>query len=215
MDDYLLVGDLMKRLVASTIITIALIFLPEFNWSHPKLFSLNAVLLAYRASIFKSIQAANRTGDGTITLGTSVITANTLIRMLGVNGTLTVSAIGELTSRAVLTNSTTVTITGGGAGAQVTYILVEEYNPNTLTINGVQRGTISLSGATSNTATITATTGAHTTINNCGWTAVNASGQDIASYKLVRTNTTTVTVSRVGSRVDSTDIACYEVADFK
>lgn len=190
------------------------------RWTFPSLLDLFAppIYATYRPTVFKSVQR------GTITLAsatsntatiTSVDTANTLLFWTGTTVSATSAIYDSAFVRLALTNATTITATQISTATSnvVGYEVCELYAG---VLNNVQRGTISVSGATTNTATITSVTTAKSVLTSLGWTGANSSGDGALTQtmgNLALTNATTVTASRQGTL--NTIVAGYQVAEYK
>lgn len=172
-----------------------------------------------RQSIVKSIQYGSiAIGSGaasnTATI-TSVTTANSLIFWNGATNTAATTN-NNLIADVALTNSTTVTATRTGTGANTctARFVVVEFVPGVLT--SVQRGTITIaSGSTSNTATITSVSEDVAFFNCLGFRSANSSTEraDAVLATVDLTAATTVTATRAVN--DSNDIIVgYQVAEF-
>jgi hypothetical protein len=100
--------------------------------------------------------------------------------------------------RVELTNATTVTAARVGAGGSVTVSYeVIQYVPGV--IRSVQRGTIAVSGVTSNTATVTSVNTAKSRLTSLGSAASSGSPAGLGGRfkaNLVLTNATTITASK-------------------
>lgn len=143
---------------------------------------------------------------------TSVNTANTLLFHSGSSGNSS-GGTANIFQRADLTNSTTVTIQTNSAASlacKYNFAAVEFISG---VITSLQRGTITLTGATSNTATISAVTTANSLVNSLHFTATQTTANipNVAS-RVSLTNTTTVTVNKNAGTNNTT--LSYEVADF-
>lgn len=150
--------------------------------------------------------AAGTSFTGTIT---GVSTSNS---MIAYGGTVdAISADTRALSYGILTNSTTITSNyGASVGAGGSYkCTVIEFIPGIFTI---QRGTISISAGTSNTATITSSATASTLCNWLGNKSDITTGVlNTAISKITQTNATTLTMT-VNSSASPT--GSYEVIGF-
>lgn len=157
----------------------------------------------------KNTAWTSTTTPHTVTI-TSVTTGNTMILSGGQGGNGANPARVE--QKITLTNATTLTIdVGTAASLALQYnCSVIEFVPGVLN-SSTQRGTITISGATSGTATITAV-GAQAFANNLGMTATVTGGSLAAERSTVAlTNTTTVTATK-GSTTASGPVS-YEAID--
>lgn len=169
------------------------------------------------ARVIKSIQR------GTINLGasasgTATITAvdvnNSIARYLGnTYGTDLATTTSAGLHLVTLTNATTVTATrvNAGPGTSIVSYEVVEYYPGQ--IKRVQRGTMSLAGVTSNTATITAVDTTKAQLELLGTDTNEANGfpgQYMAN--IVLTNATTITATK--GIATSTVTVSYQVTEF-
>ena len=133
---------------------------------------------------------------------TSVDVNNAFIIPLGMSQTAQAFGRWDLTAiRLTLTNATTVTATRGAAlssGETLTQgFVVVEFVPGFL--KSVQQGTIDLNGLTSGTATVTGVVVANAFLIPLGMDTTDSAASptfDIFGYRVVLTNTTTVTASR-------------------
>ncbi len=154
-----------------------------------------------------SSSAASATDTDTIS---SVTTGRTWLAWGG-----STSAASQATSQtyytAALTNPTTVTFTRIAAAA--TNTRAHYYTAVVLdsgVVNSIQRGTIALSAATSNTATISSVTTAKSFANWCGELATSANANTVnATLSLTNSTTVTSAVPSAGSETTS-----YEVVQF-
>ena len=172
---------------------------------------------AFGGSIISSIQqvkvtiaAASTSGTATIT---SVDTTRTAIFFQGC-GTSELTSPAKCYSRCTLTNATTVTVTRNtqaNTGTVTLQCLVVEFAASAIT--RVQYGTITMTAATSNTATITSVDTSKSVCLYLGWTTTMTTTSALeCSPTLVLTNATTVTASR-GSATNNTT-ASYCVLEF-
>ena len=79
-------------------------------------------------------------------------------------------------------------------------------------IKSIQRGTISISGATSNTATISSVDTTKSVLRHLGQSTSSSSYTDRALARIYLTNGTTITADR-GSSTNSTTVS-YEVVEY-
>lgn len=168
------------------------------------------------STIVESVQAvAHAAGDADVNTSftdtiSSVDVDRTLIFYNGFYGSVGFGANGG-SYHQVLTNATTVTSTRNGTAAGVKNVLftVVQFATGVFS-SAVQRGTITLSAATSNTATISSVDTTRSFVNWCNYKGASANSNTILNT-LTLTNATTVTdaVSSAGSI-----IASYEVAQF-
>jgi hypothetical protein len=160
--------------------------------------------MSYRASAVKSVQRNTLTlgaasTSQTATLATTVDKNYAYVRALSAEAA---ASTLDGTFRIELTNNTTVTAYHLGAGATALTITFEvlEFFPWTMK-QAIQHGTVTLTGVTSNTATITAV-GSKASIQflGLGTTADGGGvfpGATVGTIAL--TNSTTVTGSRASS----------------
>lgn len=142
---------------------------------------------------------------------TSVAVANSLIFYGGHTTDDGGTTRPVTTARVTLTNATTVTATNGlNSGVQTVAFEVIEFQPGV--IKSVQRGTITVGGATTATATITAVTVAKATLTMNGFTIAAFTTNDLAYPRIVLTNATTVTAT-VATSGGSTVVE-YQVVEF-
>ncbi|MGE3278034.1 MAG: hypothetical protein AB7O67_23225 [Vicinamibacterales bacterium] len=201
----------------------------EGVWTAPSLWVFRAtpVEATYRPSVIKSIQRGTITltaaqSSNTATLSTSVTTANALAVFGGFTADTAVGFTNASTQKlfiqVVLTDSTTVTASRNAAATTdsvvVPYQVIEFYR--FALRQDVQRGVITLSGATSATATITSVTTAKALLVGAGWTKADATGENSGRIlpNLVLTNSTTVTVATTASATAALTIP-WQVAEFK
>lgn len=83
-------------------------------------------------------------------------------------------------------------------------------------IKSIQRGTISLSGATSGTATITSVVTANSVVRYLGDSQSDPATDDVTFFasRLALTNATTVTGSSIAGNASNTQIISYEVVEY-
>ena len=162
-----------------------------------------------------SITIAGGTSSNTATI-TSVDTSRSLLLYNGQTTALTGDTEGEqfggpITSvRGGLTNATTVTATRGGTSATpvTAYYTVVQFKSGATT--QIQKGTIALSAATSNTATITSVDTSRSVAFHNGWSTATAS-RGTTPGTIVLTNATTVTAQVNGA---SNITVAYTVVEF-
>lgn len=142
---------------------------------------------------------------------TSVDTTKTLLFYNGAIVPATSSTVTSFACTTVLTNATTVTVTrvGTNTGSQTINYTAVTFAGAALN-SSVQRGTITLSAQTSNTATITSINTAKSFVNygNFRVTAAN-DNTDIPTLALTNATTVTAAVNSAGS-----PIAAFEVLEF-
>lgn len=171
-------------------------------------------------SLIKSIQRGTITIAGGSLTNTATITAvvpgNTRLRYLGNNSTNTGgggSGAAPCLVRIDLTNATTITATRLDTTdpAIVSYEVIE-YWPGVL--RSVQRGTVVATAAASGTATLATTlqSTAKATLDVLGWNANTAFSADNFLGYVDLTNTTTVTITRIGTNNNLT--AGYQVCEW-
>lgn len=167
--------------------------------------------------VIRSIQYPNNTitaGVSALTLTTPVVIINTIVTLLGINSTLNPdNTCGNALARCSLTSTTNVTVTGNLANGDTVYAVAIEYAPQVFTARGVQRGTISLAGVATNTATITAV-GTKAQLISGGSSVINSTDARTSDIYLVLTNPTTVTANRNTARADA-DTVSFQVADWR
>lgn len=173
------------------------------------------VVVDLSSTIIKSVQKLAKT-DATTNASytdtiTSVTTGNSLIFNGGVRSTMTGANFPSMFHTLQLTNGTTVTYTRSGAlGTSRTVCgTVVEFQSGVLN-SSVQRNTVAISAATSNTATITSVNTSKSFANYCGWLSGGATPA-VTFTDLALTNATTVTIN-LNSSGSST--LSYEVAEF-
>jgi hypothetical protein len=174
--------------------------------------------MSYRNQLIKSIQTGtidlNSVTSNTATI-TSVVTANSVIVFGG--WTINASSLSpSLFARVELTNATTVTayckVGSAGVVYPVAYTVIE-YFPGRLVSS--QRGTITLNGVASNTATITAVTIGKAWVSILGFTYNSGGNNDVSYYpKVVLTNATTVTAT-TGVATPFDVVAGYQVVELR
>jgi len=92
--------------------------------------------------------------------------------------------------------------------------LVARWGASSL-IKSIQRGTIAITGATSNTATVTAVDTANARLKYVGATYNNVAGTvDKAAVKIVLTNSTTITANVITSPGADTCTVSYELIEY-
>jgi len=151
--------------------------------------------------------AASTTTTQTIS---SVNTSNSLIAYGGFTGGS--GNISLLNTYLTLSNSTTVTITKYSANAttRTTYYAVLEFVSGVLA--NAQRGSISVSSATSNTATISSAATNKSFANYVG-ASFTGTTPDQSESRLTQTNTTTLTANK-NTAGTTTSVVGYEVPTF-
>lgn len=172
------------------------------------------VALQGRRSLIKSIQSGTITMSG-VTSATATITAvDTSQAELFHNGIMVGSSASDMRqdTKVVLTNTTTVTCTAGTVALPATstmrYAVRERFSGAFRSLN---RGTISTSGVTTNTATITAVDITKTIVRKLGATTVQITIDYQYITTLELTNATTITAS-VGANT-STEVTSYEASE--
>lgn len=166
------------------------------------------------SSIIKSVQR------GTIVMTTTSDTAtiaavdleNTRLRFLGFNNNNAADNIPDATVRIALTNATTITATRAASGASSPIVSYEviEYLPGV--IKSVQRGSIAILSAASNTATITQVNPAKSEIDFLGVQFPTTATQREWAYVSL-TNGTTVTGTRSSVAATTTTVG-YQVVEW-
>lgn len=167
-------------------------------------------------ALHSSVQNVALNATVSATTATSTITSvnanNSMLFEGGFNGNVT-SSPSTLFNRAQLTGSTTITYTFNAATFvnQQRKLCVVEFASGVLASN-VQRGTISLSAATSATATVTSVSTTKSIVNYVGNSSTATTANAATSrYRLIQTNATTLTESVNSS---ATGIGSYEVGEF-
>lgn len=144
---------------------------------------------------------------------TSVTTANTMLTYAGQRIQSGATSANQVQAYLNLSAATTVSIVRntGSVFTNVGAVTVMEFKAALLAQN-IQRGTISLAAATSNTATITSSPVAQTLAN---WIHNNTSATTLDGatnfYKITQTNATTLTMSVNSS---ATGVGSYEAINF-
>lgn len=177
-----------------------------------------ALLSSYNSgtSYINSVQQVSITIGSGATSNTATITgvgANSFIIFQGFTTDAAVALDADtpkITSRVELTNSTTVTAFRNTSGASVTVNAVV-IDPTSSLVTGVQSGTITLSAASSNTATISSVSTSLSAVFFLG--AITSSTGDAikAWYGTTLTNSTTVTAS---CQLSATATVGYVVVTF-
>lgn len=145
---------------------------------------------------------------------TSVTTTRTFLANCGAIFTTSLTAARQEYGYFTLTGATTVTIDVNQAPSSTgnTYAACVVEVASALLAQNIQRGTISLTAATSNTATITSSPTAETMVNWLGNSTSEASITfDVANYKITQTNATTLTMT---VNTSGTGVGSYEAVDF-
>lgn len=179
----------------------------------------NQVQFAMPHSLIRSIQQgsislASGVTSNTATLSPAVMPANSVILFTGLTSDQNAISPRERWTRVTLTNSTTVTasrVNATSAAVTVGWVVIEFY-PGV--IRQVQRSTITMNAATSGTYTISPAL--QSTAK--GWPIYlghdsdqTSEDDDSENVKLVLTNTTTLTASRIGANgVVVTDVEVVE-----
>lgn len=165
-------------------------------------------------SIVQDVKNAwtNTSSSSTQTI-TSVNVNNTILFYAGSGGNNSSNA-ATVKQRATLTNGTTITYntnTAGSISCQYNLFVVE-FASGVLN-SSVQRGTITLSGATSRTATISSVTTTKTLMNSLQFTSTQTSSNlPNVLTRVSLTNSTTVTANK-NTSTNATTLS-YEVAEF-
>jgi len=183
----------------------------------------NALTVGYQVVEFQgtALNSAVQNVQQTATSGTSndnsissVTTANTWIAN-GNNFSNTSTSVNAFWPNVKLKDSTHTTMaTNGdpGGGTVGANYCVCEFVSGVLTANAVQRGTVSLSAATSGTLTITSVTQAQAAQNWLGNTSnISNMNEETLYYLSAFTNSTTLTVSNTAS---VTGIGSLEIIEF-
>ena len=163
----------------------------------------------------KSIQRGTITVTGATSVTATVTAVRTNCSRLRLLGTVVPTAgLDDRMNhvKIVLTNSTTVTAsvaTSPGAGSVVVSFELVEYWPGV--IKSIQSGTISVTGGTSHTATITAVKIAKSELDFLGSTTTTTGPDQNEWAHVYLTNTTTVTAT-VGVN-SGTQVASYQVVE--
>jgi hypothetical protein len=167
------------------------------------------------STIVSSVQQRTATNTGASSAWTDTISSVTVGQtLLFYNGVITTPKTALITSFAntlELTNSTTVTLTRAGTSTTSQTVSYVAVTFAAAALNGnIQRGTITLAAATSNTATITGVTTAKSAViwGNERVTS-NTPATDLARLDLTNTTTVTATVNTAGSPTVS-----YQVIQF-
>lgn len=156
----------------------------------------------------------NSTGSSTSTI-TSAATASSMIFFAG-----TGSANGDLAAdeqcMATLTNATTVTVSCGNTASG--NVVQARYTVVTF-VSGVlsqtaQRGSIALTGAASNTATITSAATANTVMNMVGWKSTSTATTTSATIRPRGTQTSATVITVNTESAATTTTYSYEALTF-
>lgn len=171
------------------------------------------------SSLIKSVQRGTMSGayptDATATIA-AVATENCIINWLGVQQTNVNTNFAVAIGSVELTNATTVTgkqSPSGGATMTFSYEVIEFF-PGVL--KNVQRGTVSIGGNASATATVTAVNTNKSVLTFCGGRIGTSAGPntDAYAFDLVLTNSTTITAARNTADGANTITAYYQLAEF-
>ena len=150
---------------------------------------------------------------GSVNIGnTSVTAANAFLAYGGASGSSATTSNEQL-GYAQLISGSHITVTWNTSGnlTRLFNYCVVEFVPGVLA-QSVQRGTISLSSATSNTATITSSALSSSFANWLGNSTASASySPETDRFNLTQTNATTLTMSAKGA---ATGTGSYEVVQF-
>ena len=163
-----------------------------------------------QSSLIRSVQYGtitftNLTGTATIN---AVNTANSVVCYLGFSTTDTTTSLGRNNNDVRLTNSTTVTGSGDDNVALKTVsFCVLEYAPGV--VKSIQTGVISITGGSSNTATITAVNVNKTSLV---WGNQNTNGptNDGCYSRSTLTNATTITQNASAANYTDTPFTALE-----
>jgi len=165
-------------------------------------------------SAVQNISKTWTTGTSATSTITSVTAANSWLANAG-NTSNTSTSVNAFIPNKKITNATTVTFATNadpGGGTNISNCTVVEFVAGVLTANAVQRGTVSLSAASSGTLTITSVTQAQAMTN---WlnntTSTTNVNNETSFYQSAFTNATTITVSDTAS---VTGIGSIEVIEF-
>jgi hypothetical protein len=155
-----------------------------------------------------AVAAAALTGTATIT---TVGLTNSLLVFNGSQSDNSLDAMNKALTRVELTNATTVTATRNTVGEiQTVSYEVIEFWPGV--IKQVQRGTITMTTASSATATIDGVTMAKALVEALGFSQTNIDGASVILSRLTLTNSTTVTANRTTGTGNVT--IGYQVVEF-
>lgn len=177
---------------------------------------------SYIPTVIKSVQSATMDLNGvtskTSTI-TAVTTANSALFYLGstCSGCSALNGVSYIFARCTLTNTTTVTCVNGGAVGVTnlaSWHLVEFRGG---VVKSVQRGSVALATAASQTATITSVNTAKSFVNFLGLENNDTATAWQSGYmpKLVLTSATVVTAtSGVANASSTTNNVGYQVVEF-
>lgn len=178
--------------------------------------NVNYVVADLDTTIVSAIQQGSSTASGGATAETATISSVTTTGTIIIYGGViyaTSSDVANSEFTQVLTNATTITYTrsGGGAGSRTHYYTTVTFAAAALNSN-IQRGTIALSAATSNTAAISPTIVTAKSFANWGNFLSATGNANITQPNLVLTSSSVVTaaVNSAGSPTVS-----YEIVEFK
>lgn len=170
------------------------------------------------SALNQAVQNVSASSSSSVTSWTATITSVNTSNSIIIYGGFETAALTSNPStnylRGVLTNGTTVTVNVNSAStnARTFNAVVVEFIAGLLNSNA-QRGTTTLTAATSNTSTITSITATNSGINYLGNTATASTGvADQARAKVVLTNGTTVTTQKVTGVSNAT--SSWEVFEF-
>lgn len=181
--------------------------------------TLGFCVVEFTSTVLQSSQQRSVTLTGTATSGTdtisSVTAANTILNYGGVNSSS--SSAQQANHTLQLTNSTTVTFTRNGttSATRIFKYNVLEFKSGVLSTNAVQRGTIALNSATTNTGIITSITAANASVNHLNVLTSDSGSQSAGDLNcdLVLTDGTTVTATKNLSTAATYTIS-FEVIEF-
>lgn len=160
-------------------------------------------VIEFTSTVIQSIEHKSSTISNTSTTATDTITAVTLANTFINYGSQTsaVSGPNATWSSLALTSTTQITFTREGTttGNRIHKYDIVEFKPGILNSNQV--GTTTLTGATSNTTTITSVNTSKSVLCRNGWrtTVSSTTSIDDIAGDSVLTNATTVTTARAGS----------------
>ena len=168
-----------------------------------------------RRSMIRSIQRGVLSiGNGSSSAAVTITAVDTNNTMLSVSqdGDGAVNRWDASVAMVVLTDATTITATRTTTTGDVcrTSYQVLEFWPGV--IKSVQRGTITLAGAASNTATITTVNTSKSLLFDLRYSTTELAVPHTITTRLTLTNATTVTASRaVGT---GTNVSSYQIVEF-
>lgn len=169
------------------------------------------VVVQFKAAAIQSIQQFNDSYTSLLATDPKTISAVTMANTMIAWGGINTGGSGYYTTQLTSTTNINFIRIQTSSAARIPVITVIEFVAGVL--NSVQRGTISLANATSNTASITAVSATKALCNFVGYNSTSTDTVDKMYQRVTLTNTTTVTAS-INTNSASAKAIAYEIAEF-